>query len=651
MFAPSNGFLGHAPFFGYIACDYLKQHVRFPLRYLLVFIFTVSLTSAARAQVSEPETQLRLAQSFEQSGDWDRAVVLYERLHKAQPENEVFFEGLRRAYVHVRAFDKAINLVEERLRAQPFNIGLLATLGGIYYESGSEPKADSVWNSIVKTDPKNISLYRLVASEMMEHRLFTLAVKVYLAARDAVGKDNIFADDLATLYTFLQQYDAASKEFITMLSTTPQQLPFIESRIASFTMQDAGLHAAVSVTRDAVNDHPDNITFHRLYAWLAMEGHNYRQAFEEYKTIDRLSNADGAELLGFARRASQEGSELVASQAFHEILGLSHNPTLVSQARFGYARSVEELNTESDSASSFTQTYEVPDNSAKGGVSETEKGFQNVLQLYESLIKDYPNSELAAQSLYRIGLIKLRRISDLGGSLDSFEKSKSTTKNIDLLADASSQIAEVYILQNNLPAARREYQAILQLNVPAYQQMAQLQIARLDYYDGKFDAALTALKPLASNLRSDVSNDALLLQYFITENQGTFAAALVDYAKANLLMRQQKYSEALARFKAVIATFPSALLVDDAALKIGELHLLLNQINEGLAAFQHIVDDMPESILRDRAQMRIAETYQHIFKDKSKAIAAYEKVLAKFPNSLYAEQARKRIRLLRGDAS
>jgi outer membrane protein assembly factor BamD (BamD/ComL family) len=48
--------------------------------------------------------------------------------------------------------------------------------------------------------------------------------------------------------------------------------------------------------------------------------------------------------------------------------------------------------------------------------------------------------------------------------------------------------------------------------------------------------------------------------------------------------------------------------------------------------------------------MRIAETFQRILKDKDRAIAAYEQILSKFPNSLYVEQARKRIRLLRGDA-
>lgn len=644
--------LGRTLFFGYITHVFHLHFMNLSVKLIFVFVAVVCLHSPLRAQISDAESQLRLAQSFEQSGDWDRAVVLYERLHQAELGSEVYFEGLQRAYVHVRAFDKAIGLVEERLKVQPFNIGLLAVLGGIYYESGSAQQADSVWNRLIQTDPKNTSLYRLVASQMIEHRLFPQAVTTYLAGRKAAAKDDLFADDLATLYTFLQQYDAAASELIKLLNAYPQQLPFIETRIASFTIRDAGLLAATGVTRNEVRSNPDNVTLRRLYAWLAMEGHNYGAALEEFKVIDRLSNSDGAELLGFARRASREGSDLVASEAFHDVIGLSRNIAYVSQARFGYARSMEDLSAESDSSNTSYDTFNpTQDVSTRAGVSETKKGFQSVLQLYDSIIKDFPNSELAAQAFYRIGIIRMDHFADYSGSLESFQKAKAIARNLDLSGDVSSKIAEVYILQNNLTPARAEYQAMVQLPIPAYQEMARFRIAELDYFEGKFDTSLVELKPLTSNLRSDLSNDALLLQYFISENKGTNTSALTDYVRADLLMREKKYSEALARFAEIVSTYPTALLVDNATMKIGELHLLLNQVQEGLGSFLHLVDDMPESILRDRAQMKIAETYQRMLKDKEKAIAAYEKILSKFPNSLYVELARKRIRQLRGDAS
>jgi tetratricopeptide (TPR) repeat protein len=625
--------------------------MQFPFRIATLLLVGVSVFNPIRAQDSDAAMKLRLAQSFEQAGEWEQAVALYEGLYRSSPANYVFFDGLRRGYTQLRAYDKAINLVERQLTLEKNDIGLLASLGGLFYESGAEQKADSVWNRVIQIDPKNIGLYRVVASQMMEHRLFDRAIDVYQKGRSATGNEDAFTDELATLYTVLQQYSAASTEFIKLLKATPQQLPFIENRIASFTIRGEGLRAATDVTQAELKKDPEDITLHKLFAWLSIEGKYYETALHEYILIDHLSQASGAELLGFAGRASQDKSYKVAADAFRSVIDLSRNPAILAQARLGYAQAMENASTQSDS--SIVLNAAEPGSEAgvpSGRVSETEKNFQGVVRLYEAVIKDYPNSEYAAQSLYRIGIIRMQRFFDLNGALDAFRQAKNITHSPEVANDASLRSAEVFVARNDLVSARKEYQALARSPLAVYQQRAQFSIAELDYFEGNADTALAELKPLTANLHSDLTNDALMLQYFILENRTSNPAALRAYAKADLLMRQQKYSEAFAQFNEVVQTFPTTLLVDDATMKIGELLLLLDRPNDALVTFRHIVDDMPESILRDKAQMKIAETYQGVLKDKAKATAAYEQILSKFPNSLYLEEARKRIRQLRGDS-
>ncbi|HET9130221.1 MAG TPA: tetratricopeptide repeat protein, partial [Terriglobia bacterium] len=212
-------------------------------------LVVIVLWSAVIVRAQDAEFQLRLAQSLEQGGEWDRAAAMYERLHHSEPDNEVYVQGLQRSYLRLREYGKAIDLVNQQIKRQPANVMLPVSLGGIYYESGSEQQADSVWNHVIQSNPSNIGVYRVVAAEMLEHRLFPQAIHAYLEGRTATGNENAFTDDLANLYTVLQQYEAASKEFIRLLKQSPQQLPFIESRIGSFTIRDAGLQAATSVTR------------------------------------------------------------------------------------------------------------------------------------------------------------------------------------------------------------------------------------------------------------------------------------------------------------------------------------------------------------------------------------------------------------------
>jgi outer membrane protein assembly factor BamD (BamD/ComL family) len=59
--------------------------------------------------------------------------------------------------------------------------------------------------------------------------------------------------------------------------------------------------------------------------------------------------------------------------------------------------------------------------------------------------------------------------------------------------------------------------------------------------------------------------------------------------------------------------------------------------------------DFPESTVLDRTVIKIAEVYQFGTKDFPNAIASYQKLLEQYPHSIYAGEARKRIRELRGD--
>jgi outer membrane protein assembly factor BamD (BamD/ComL family) len=220
---------------------------------------------------------------------------------------------------------------------------------------------------------------------------------------------------------------------------------------------------------------------------------------------------------------------------------------------------------------------------------------------------------------------------------------------MNILYDAAIKNGEVQIARNDLVGARKEFEKIAELPLVVYQDQAVFKLAELNYFEAQFDTSLSLLKRFDTNLDTDLTNDALQLQYFIQENITSSLPALIEFAKADLQMRQRKYPESLSRFRDIVKQYPTTLLIDDAMMKIGELHLKLKQTNEAIAAFRFIADSIQLSILKDRAQFRIAEISENVLHNKVLAITAYEKLLERFPNSLYAEQARKRIRLLRGD--
>ena len=614
-----------------------------------VLVLLCAFTVLAGAQQVDVVAKLRLAQSFEQTGEWDRAVNLYESLLETNPQNFVILEGLRRGYTELKQYDKAKELVRHQLLGNPADENLLSILGGLYDLAGEPQVADSIWHVVLRKDPKNANLYRLISTQLIEHRQYDKAIEMYLEGREGTKNENIFIEELASLYGALHQYDSATREFVKILRSNPQQATYVQSRLSSFTGRDEGRLAALGVFKAEIEHTPNDVPLHSVLAWIYMEGKQFDEALNQYRIIDQLTKANGFELFQFAQRAAQEHAHFTAAKAFREVLDGKPPANIIGYARFGYAREIEELSADNDTLASLITALPPP--VARGlTVSETQPTFQGALALYESLINDQLNSETAMQALYRIGTIRFQRFFDLNGAAAACARIRSMPFSANLVYEATLSLAEVHLAKNDLRKARDEYTSLAKGSPDQYRDQILFHLAELDYFEARFDSSSAILQRISANMSNDLTNDALQLLYFIQENKGAGQPALTDFAAADLLVRQRKHSEAFMRFQSVATRYPTSTLADDAVMRCGEMQLLLSRVDDALAMFRKVITDMPTSVLRDRAQMRIGEVYENRVKNKEKAIEAYEEVLANYPTSLYVEEARKRIRLLRGDS-
>jgi tetratricopeptide (TPR) repeat protein len=614
-------------------------------RFYILLAFHGLLFTAVPAQ-QQDMLKYRLAQSYEQQGEWERALPIYESLYKGDPRNYVYFDGLRRTYAQLKEYDKAINLVHERMLIQQNDVALQAILGTLYYQAGKEPTADSVWNAIIRTQAKDTRIYRVVASQMVENRLYDRAIQLYLRARAETGNKIEFAEELSWLYGSFQQYEPATRELANLVRGNPARLASVQVRLAAYTARDEGAVQALEVLKKEVTSTPNDVSLRSLLAWAYMERKNYDSALAEYRAIDELKSAKGQELFNFAQKALREQAYRAASVAFHEVIEEYPDRDWQPIARYGYARAIEEQSVNDTSvtlpAGAITQ-----DNPARA--SETQPSYRVALALYEAIIKDYQRSEFAAQAYYRIGIIRRTRFFDLDGAVEAFNRARTISPSADVVLESTMGIGEAFTAKNDLAGAAKEYLRVTRNASAEMRDRALFRLAELEYFEARFDSALAKIQTLTTNVAADLANDALQLQYFIQENNTTAVQALQAFAKADLLVRQNKHSEAVALFKSIIEQHPLALLVDDAVMRTADLYLKLKQPNEALASFSRVTKEMSSSIYKDYAQFRIGEVYELVLQNKQKAIEEYEVILAKYPNSLHAEEARKRIRMLRGD--
>ena len=611
------------------------------LFYTIVSI--VSLAGFLFSQQDQSQNMFRLAQAFEQQSDFERAHQMYSDLFRADTNNMVYFDALRRMQVQLKRYDEAIQLSTRRFRAQPFDFSLQANIGTLYSMAGKEHKADSVWNTILTIANRNQMYYRAVANEQANLRLFDKAVSTYLRGRKEIGDLFVFANELGYLYSFMMNYGDMTREYLRLLNQNEQQYDFVQSRLAAVADRPEGLKAATTVVEEELLVH-QTIPVMRLQMWLLMEGSHYAEALTVAQKLEQLVNSQGQELFAFAERVFRENEFTTAAAAYQQALMRGPKMQFVPAARYGYARCIEELSLRGQQ---FTEMEE-----KNISTLETRPSFSGAVNLFAAIAKEFPFSNIGGNSLYRIGWIRYKQMFDLDGALQIFDSVLIVAPTGPLVPEVLSTTGDIYIAQNKLDAAAKKFQM---MSVSPYadqdrRTFAQFRLAEVQFFKCNFDSTLSILKPLTENLKADESNDALLLQYFVTESRLQFPEALKQFSHAELLARQGKLSESENEFSSIIDIYPTAPLADDVLLKMAEYSIRLKRYPEALAAYQKLLEEYKESIEKDRTYFKIGELYQFQIMDKQKAIASYEVILEKYPFSLFVEEARIRIRRLRGDA-
>jgi TolA-binding protein len=121
------------------------------------------------------------------------------------------------------------------------------------------------------------------------------------------------------------------------------------------------------------------------------------------------------------------------------------------------------------------------------------------------------------------------------------------------------------------------------------------------------------------------------------------------FADADLYIYQNKFAEALANLDTIYARFPEHSLADDIVYAKARIYRKKQQWQVCEDLLEKVYTSFSGDILADNALFDAAEIYELNLNNKAKAKELYEKLITQFPGSLFAVEARKRYRALRGD--
>jgi len=381
-----------------------------------------------------------------------------------------------------------------------------------------------------------------------------------------------------------------------------------------------------------------------LLAWLFMQTDQYDKAYEEYLTIEDKHKTAGSDLYLFAQQAYKEKHYDEASKAYKKIIDDYPSSAFLLNSRIGYAKTLEAvLDNKINANAESWKPFSVPN-------TKNADDYKEVISAYLQLTKlNQKNTDIEQEAYFRIGKIESSKFNNP----DEAEKYFMKAANLNLLSPLSIQsykaMAEIEIDRNNLGVAREYYNKIL--TAPRIttedRNFAILMNAKIEFWQGNYSLSVKLLKDITRMPSDNNANDAINLSLIINTSKND-SLSLINFAKAELLVQQEKFSEAKEIYASLSQNQNLLTLRDLSSYRDAEMLIALDKLPEAIVQLKEISEQKEKNIYSDEALLLLGNVYQYGIKDMAKAQESYENLLANFPNSLYLDEARLNINLLKG---
>jgi tetratricopeptide (TPR) repeat protein len=490
------------------------------------------------------------------------------------------------------------------------------------------------WERGIKTNPNSYIVYRVIANYAIENRLFDKAIEFLNRGKAFVEDPVIFSFDLANIYSVNMRFEEAAKEYCLLVSIKPDQVGIVKSRMQNYFSRPGAAEATIKVVKEISEQKKLPALYDLLSFCYSLNG-MFQQAFETTIQYDKSAKGNGYFLFVFAQESYRNKQFDIAAKSFKYFIDNFPESTLLPIARIGYSRTLEDhLNSRLDNSSDSWKPVNFPE-------VLYEKEYLDVINSYELLAKSYPDNATDVEAKFRIAEIYFTRLHNYtkADSIYNIVISKSPFSNFTSLSYLAK--AKISIKENRLAEALELLERSGQTDPGDLQILneAKFYFGLVNFWRGDFSQSLNIFKEILNNLNNDFANDAIEYSALISTSKKD-SSNLAKYADAERLLFQNKLQESVVEFK-TLADNPNLFVLNGFAnYRLAEIFLIKDDFFSAIQILEKLSNDEKVAIFADKSTFLLGKTFQFGLSDLIKASETYQKLLEKFPNSLYFDKAR-----------
>ena len=598
-------------------------------------LLLVQVLVAATGLYAQPGMDEQLAAQYFQQGDYEKAILYYEKLYKQQP-TDYYYEQLFKSHLGLQHIEEAQKLVKERMRKQDAEPRYPIDLGSLYKLASEPEKAQKEFDRALKMIRADQSSVRSVANHFQRVEELDLALQAYERGQRMMNDEVGFQFEIASLHAQKGDVPKMITAYMDLLATNEAYIQSVQnalSRFLDFSVADARTEALRTELLRRIQRDPSRTIFQELLIWLYIQQKDLTAAFIQSKALDKRNDEGGIRLMELARIATANKDHATAYKCYDHVVSLGKNDGNYLLARTGAVHTRYQQLTE-EAAPSLPDLQEL-DQRMANTLSELglNKGTIELLRERAHLKAYFLEQHAEAIELLEEGIY-----------LPGIEVKSQAQLKLDL--------GDIHLLSGDIWEASLLYSQVdLDFKYDVLGHEARLRNAKVSFYSGDFLWAQAQLEVLKASTSKLIANDAMELSLRITDNLGldSNSAPLSFFARAELLRVQHLYDRALLTLDSLDQEYPMHSLGDDVLYERYRIAHARRQYEQAAGYLQKVIELHPLDILVDNALFDLAKLYEGPLADKEKAKDHYQKLLFEQTGSIFVPEARERFRALRGD--
>jgi len=608
--------------------------------YIISFLWLSIGTVDLLAQSLSPKDEFLLAREYAANNELEKAKSILEKLSKKQEHTEMIYTAYLNVLDGLQLYEEKSKYLKKLNKKYPTNYKYFIDYN---LEAFQNPKEESGLIKELQGMSSNNPNHSLeVGNYLIIRQLHSSSANYLERQRQKFGREDLFTMELAMLNKLQGNKEKYYHELMVHLKYHVTGVKEVEQELQEEVVS-SNTEVLEKKVYSFLQKYPQSTAYPELLVWYYLQKKDYALAFMQAKALDKRFSRQNSII-------SINTNKLVSCTSVAQAARLSQKyPDAIKIYEYiventsNYFSKLEAQNDLIDCKNEMIQSvYPIDTTAVRSLIGDYEKLINSRISVNKKV--DIYRKIAKLHGYYLHDLVTAEKIlleADKQGSASPRTRAKSKI-----------ELADIYLLKDEpWESTLLYYQAEKLAKEEDIGHQAKLKNAKLSYYQSDFNLAKERLDILKRATSRKISNDAIDLSLLIQNNlfEDSTGNALGAYAAAELLVFQNRYDDAEEKMDSLAEITEAQFLMDEILWLRSDINLKKNEFSKAAANLEILISVYDNRALEDDAIFRLANLYQYHLNQEEKAKNLYQKILLEYPESLYAAEARKRFRNIRGD--